>query len=174
MQVCFAFLIFIFDPAMPTIHLTSFIAAPVDRVFDLSRNVGLHKISLDQFGGQAVSGITSGLMNIEDSVTWKGKHLFKTRYFATRITEMKPHEKFTEKMIKGDFKSFGHQHFFKPAENGTIVIDILNYETPYGWLGKLVNKFYLNSYLEKLIHHRNEVIRQYAESDKWHALLSNR
>ena len=159
---------------MPTIHLTSFIAAPVDRVFDLSRNVGLHKISLDYFGEQAVSGITSGLMNKEDSVTWKGKHLFKIRFFTSKITEMKPFETFTDKMIKGDFKFFEHKHFFKPADNGTIVIDIINYETPYGFIGELVNKFYLNSYLEKLINHRNEVIRKYAETDKWRALLSNR
>ena len=159
---------------MPTIHLTSFIAAPQDRVFDLNRSISLHKISMEKFGEQAVSGTTSGLINKEDTVTWKGKHLGKTRFFTSKIIEMKPFETFTDKMIKGDFKSFEHQHFFKPAVNGTIVIDIITYETPYGWVGKLVNKFYLNSYLEKIISHRNEVIKQYAETDKWRVLLSNR
>ena len=74
-------------------------------------------------------------------------------------------------MIKGDFKSFEHQHFFKAADNGTIIIDIINYETPYGWIGDLVNKFYLNSYLEKLINHRNKVIKEYAVGEKGKALL---
>ena len=160
--------------AMPTIHLTSFIAAPTDIVFDLNRNISLHKISMEQFKEEAVSGTTSGLINKEDTVTWKGKHLFKTRFFTSKITEMKPFETFTDKMIKGDFKFFEHQHFFKPVDNGTIVIDIINYETPYGWIGDLVNKIYLNTYLEKLINHRNVVIKQYAETDKWRALLSNR
>ena len=159
---------------MPTIHLTSFIAAPQDRVFDLNRSISLHKISMEKFGEQAVSGTTSGLINKEDTVTWKGKHLGKTRFFTSKITEMKPFETFTDKMVKGDFKFFEHQHFFKPADNGTIVIDIITYETPYGWIGNLVNKFYLNSYLEKLIETRNKVIKQYAETDKWMALLSNR
>jgi ligand-binding SRPBCC domain-containing protein len=159
---------------MPTIHLTSFVAAPQDRVFDLNRNIGLHKISMEHFGEEVVGGMRSGLMNKEDTVTWKGKHLYKTRFFTSKITEMKPFETFTDKMVKGDFKSFEHQHFFKPVDNGTIVIDIITYETPYGWLGELVNKFYLNSYLEKLITHRNDVIRQYAESEKWRALLDNR
>jgi len=77
-------------------------------------------------------------------------------------------------MVKGDFKFFEHQHFFKPVDNGTIVIDIINYETPYGWIGELVNKFYLNPYLEKLLENRNKVIKQYAETDKWRALLNNR
>lgn len=159
---------------MPTIHLTTFIAAPVDRVFDLSRNISLHKISMQHTNEVAVAGITAGLINKDDTVTWKGKHLFKTRFFTSRIIEMVPYEKFTDKMIKGDFTSFQHEHFFKPAENGTIIIDIVQYETPYSWLGKMVNKFYLNNYLEKLIYHRNEVIRQYAESDKWRALLHHR
>jgi hypothetical protein len=159
---------------MPTLHLTSFVAAPRERVFDLSRNISLHKVSMEQFKEEAIGGIRSGLINKEDTVTWRGKHLYKTRYFTSKITEMKPYETFTDKMIKGDFKSFEHQHFFKSTENGTIVIDIINYETPYGWIGNLVNKFYLNSYLEKLINHRNSVIKQYAESDKWMALLNNR
>lgn len=159
---------------MPTLHLTSFIAAPQDRVFDLNRSISLHKISMEHVGEQAVAGITSGLINKDDTVTWKGKHLFKTRFFTSKIIEMKPFETFTDKMIKGDFKSFEHQHFFKSADNGTIVIDIITYETPYGWIGEMVNKFHLNAYLEKLIHHRNKVIKQYAETDKWRALLSNR
>lgn len=159
---------------MPTLHLTSFIAAPRDIVFDLNRNISLHKISMEHVKEEAVGGITSGLINKDDTVTWKGKHLMKTRFFTSRITEMKPYEMFTDKMVKGDFKSFEHQHFFKPADNGTIIIDIINFESPYGFIGKLVNKFYLNTYLEKLISHRNEVIKQYAETDKWRALLSNR
>ncbi len=129
---------------------------------------------MEQFKEEAIAGIRSGLINKEDTVTWRGKHLYKTRYFTSRITEMKPYEMFTDKMIKGDFKSFEHQHFFKTTDNGTIVIDIINYEIPYGWVGGLVNKFYLGPYIEKLINHRNDVIKQYAETDKWMALLSNR
>lgn len=159
---------------MPTLHLTSFVTAPQDIVFDLNRNISLHKISMEQFKEEAVGGVTSGLINKEDTVTWKGKHLMKTRFFTSKITEMKPFESFTDKMTKGDFKFFEHQHFFKPTDNGTIVIDIIKYEIPYGFIGELVNKFYLSSYLEKLISHRNEVIKQYAETDKWRALLSNR
>lgn len=129
---------------------------------------------MEQFKEEAIAGIRSGLINKEDTVTWRGKHLYKTRYFTSKITEMKPYETFTDKMVKGDFKSFEHQHFFKTTDNGTIVIDVINYEMPYGWIGELVNKFYLGPYLEKLINHRNDVIKQYAETDKWMALLSNR
>lgn len=87
---------------------------------------------------------------------------------------MNPFEKFTEKMIRGDLISFRHEHFFKPAENGSIIIDIINYETAYGLLGKFINQFSLNAYLEKMVLNRNEVIRQYAEGEKWRAVLGYR
>ena len=156
---------------MPTIHLTTFIAAPVKRVFDLSRNITLHKLSMQKTGEQAVSGTTSGLIKKDETVTWKAKHLFKTRFFTSKITEMEPFEKFTDKMVRGDFKSFEHEHYFKPIENGTIVIDIIKFETPYGIVGKLLNKFYLTHYMEKLIRMRNDVIKNYATGEKWRALL---
>ena len=54
MQLCFAFLISTFDLLMPTLHLTSFVAAPQDRVFDLHRNISLHKISMEHFGEEVV------------------------------------------------------------------------------------------------------------------------
>jgi ligand-binding SRPBCC domain-containing protein len=157
--------------SMPTIHLTTFIAAPVKRVFDLSRSITLHKLSMQQTGEVAIAGTTSGLIKQDETVTWRAKHLFKTRFFTSKITEMLPFEKFTDKMIRGDFKSFEHEHFFKPAENGTIVIDILHFETPYGLIGKIVNKLYLVPYIEKLIRLRNDVIKQYATGEKWKALL---
>jgi|SRR5688572_16737975 len=159
---------------MPTIHITSFIAAPLERVFDLSRNISLHKVSMQQTKDVAVRGITAGLINKDESVTWKGKHLFKTRVFTIKVTEMKPHEMFIEKIVRGAFKYFQHEHYFKQAENGTIIIDIINFETPYGWLGRTIDRIYLRGYLENMIAHRNDTVRQYAVSDKWRALLHHR
>lgn len=159
---------------MPVIHLTNFIPAPVDRVFDLSRNISLHKISMEHTGEEAIAGITAGLINLDETVTWKGRHLFKTRFFTSKITEMQPYEKFTDKMIRGDLKFFEHEHYFKPAENGTIVIDIIRFETPYGWIGKMANRFFLTHYFENLVKKRNEVIKEYAVSEKWRALLHHR
>ena len=122
---------------------------------------------------QVIGGVTSGLIKKDETVTWKAKHLFKTRIFTSKVIEMEPFESFTDRMIKGDLKSFEHEHHFKPIQNGTLMIDILHFETPYGIIGKLVNKFYLKQYIEKLIRVRNEVIRNYATGEKWKALLQN-
>ncbi|MBK8609407.1 MAG: SRPBCC family protein [Chitinophagaceae bacterium] len=156
---------------MPKIHITTFIAAPIERVFDLSRSINLHQISTAATHEKAIDGVMTGLINKNETVTWQAKHLFKTRQFTSRISEMKIPESFIDEMVKGDFTIFQHEHYFKAAENGTIVIDLVNFESPYGLLGKIVNSIYLKSYIEKLLIHRNAVIKDYAETQKWKTIL---
>ncbi len=156
---------------MPEIHLTSFIKAPIERVFDLSRSINLHQISTADTNEKAVAGILSGLINKNETVTWQAKHLLKTRRFTSKITEMQKPDFFTDEMIMGDFKTFNHQHHFKSANNGTIMIDMINFETPYGVIGKIANKFFLKTYIEKFLTKRNAVIKDYAETQKWKAIL---
>lgn len=157
---------------MPSIHLTSFIAAPVERVFDLSRHIGLHKISQQENQEEAVGGVTSGLIKEGETVTWKAKHLFKTRFMTVKITDMKSPGYFEDVMERGDFISYVHKHHFKEVQNGTIIIDELEFKTPYGIIGRAVNHFYLTGYLQNLIIKRNETIKHYAETTKWQSLLS--
>jgi ligand-binding SRPBCC domain-containing protein len=156
---------------MPVIHLTTFIGAPADRVFDLSRSIDLHKKSMAHKEEKAVSGTTAGLIELNETVTWTAKHLFKTRVLRTRITEMTKSVSFTDEMANGDFKKMKHEHHFKQIENGTLMIDLFSYETPYGGFGKLLNGLFLNRYLKKLLEHRNNIIKEYAESEKWKFIL---
>ena len=156
---------------MPTIHLTTFIAAPIERVFDLSRSIELHKKAMAHTGEQAVAGTTMGLIGLNETVTWKAKHLYKTRIMKVRITAMRPPYSFTDELVEGAFRSMKHEHHFKPIENGTLAIDFFNFETPYGALGKMINNVFLRRYMERLLNQRNQTIREYAESDKWKFIL---
>jgi ligand-binding SRPBCC domain-containing protein len=156
---------------MPTIHLTTFIAAPVARVFDLARSIDLHKQSMTKHQEEAVAGTRFGLIEKNESVTWKAKHLFKTRFLRSEITEMKKPDMFVDQQVKGDFKMMRHEHHFKPCDNGTIMIDILEFEVPYGSFGRLVSKVYLAGYMKNLIEQRNKSIKEFAEGEKWRKFL---
>jgi ligand-binding SRPBCC domain-containing protein len=158
--------------AMPLIHLTTFIAAPADRVFDLSRSIEVHKKSLAHTNEQAVAGTTSGLIKQDETVTWKAKHLGKMRVLKVKISSMKVAESFTDEMVSGDFKNMKHEHHFKPIQNGTLMIDLFSFESPYGAAGKLVNYIFLKRYLRKLLERRNQAIKEFAETEKWKFLLN--
>ena len=146
---------------MPTIHLTTFIAAPVNIVFDLSRHIDLHKESMISYKEEAVAGTRFGLIEKDETVTWKARHLFKNR-----IPQM-----FTDEQLQGDFREMKHEHHFKPCDNGTILIDLFHYESPYGLVGEWFNSLYLTRYMRRLLEKRNQAIKEFAESDKWKKLL---
>ena len=157
---------------MPTIHLTTFIAAPAERIFDLSRSIELHKKSMAHTQETAVGGTTLGLIENNETVTWKAKHLGKMRLLKVKIAAMNKPLSFIDEMVTGDFHSMRHEHHFKTVENGTLLIDLFDFEAPYGNLGKLFSKLYLTKYLRRLLEQRNNVIREYAESDKWKFILN--
>ncbi|MGK2864721.1 MAG: SRPBCC family protein [Chitinophagaceae bacterium] len=157
---------------MSSIHLTTFIAAPVARVFDLARSVEMHKHSMNQHKEEAVSGTRFGLMEKNEFVTWKAKHLFKTRFLRSEITEMKKPDMFIDEQVKGDFKKMKHVHHFKPCDNGTIMIDLLEFEPPYGSVGKFFSKIYLTRYMKNLLEQRNKTLKEFAETEKWRKFLN--
>jgi|SRR5215213_6787323 len=156
---------------MPFIHLTTFIAAPQERVFDLSRSVALHKASMKDHDERIVDGTMSGLMSLNDTVTWTAKHLFKERRLKIRISKLQRPEYFTDEQEAGDFKLMKHEHYFKPIENGTIMIDQFHFETT-GLMGKLLTKFYLEKYMTQLLKQRNKMIKEVAEGNLWKQYLS--
>jgi ligand-binding SRPBCC domain-containing protein len=156
---------------MPTIHLTTFVAAPAERVFDLCRSIDLHRKSMAHTNEEAIAGTVSGLIGPDETVTWKARHFFRTRILRSRITAMNRPVFFTDEMVEGDFKSLKHEHHFKSIGNGTLVIDLFHFESPYGGLGKLANRLFLTDYLKKLLELRNHMIREYAESEKWKFIL---
>jgi ligand-binding SRPBCC domain-containing protein len=152
---------------MPEIRLTTTIEAPVERVFDLSRSITLHTVSMAHTTEKAVAGVTQGLIKQDETVTWQAKHLFKTRTLTTVISSMSPYSRFTDEMIEGDFSMMKHEHIFTFSGKTTTMRDVFVFESPFGLLGKLLNGLFLTKYMKRLLQKRNLVIKEYAETEKW-------
>lgn len=158
--------------SMPSIHLTTFIAAPVERVFDLSRNLTIYKLLLKDRKEKLTSVAASNLVAHGETITIQAKHMGKTRLITTRITDLKKPSSFVQEQVKGDLGHFKHEHYFKTVQNGTLLIDMIDFDGPRDVLGKLIGKIYLKNYLVQFLEKRNKLIQQYAESEKWRAVLS--
>jgi ligand-binding SRPBCC domain-containing protein len=158
---------------MALIRTSLQIKAPVEIVFDLARSIDLHLISTEGTREKAVAGVVTGLIQQGETVTWEARHLFKKRSFQTLISAMEPFHYFRDEMIKGDFKSFYHEHFFEPNEKGTLMTDQVNMAAPYGLIGIMVNSLFLKNYIKKFLTKRNLVIKQYAENGQWKKILPN-
>lgn len=151
---------------MIEIQVETFIAAPIDQVFDLSRSIDLHLESTAKTNEKAIAGVTSGLINLGETVTWRAKHFGIYQNFTSKITAYNRPISFTDKMQQGAFKSFKHVHIFKLERRGTFMIDEIQFEAPFGWLGRIVEKLILRSYLTRFIIERNELIKSVAEKEQ--------
>lgn len=158
---------------MPIIELETFIQADIEIVFDLARSIDLHKISTQHTNEDAIAGRTSGLIKLGESVTWRAKHFGVYQTLTSQITAFDRPNHFTDEMTKGAFKGFNHQHLFKVVNNGTVIIDIFDYQSPLGILGQAADVLFLKNYMTNLLKQRNSIIKEFAESDKWKKVIGS-
>ena len=112
---------------------------------------------------KAVDGTTSGLINLNDTVTFKGRHFGLYLTHHSKITKMKLYDNFTDEMIKGTFKSFIHHHAFKEDKGNTTMIDKIIYEVPFGIVVRIFDYMILKRYMRNLIEKRNKVLTELSE-----------
>ncbi|MFN3754569.1 SRPBCC family protein [Flavobacterium sp.] len=149
---------------MTTIRLITKINAPIQTVFDLARNIDVHQQSMVQSNEKAIAGRTSGLIELGETVTFRGKHFGFYLKHQSQITEMESPNYFVDEMIKGQFKYFRHEHTFVTQNGHTAMIDFLQYKVPFGIVGKLFNKILLRKHLENLLSKRNRILKNLAEN----------
>lgn len=149
---------------MPTIHLSLWIAAPPEVVFDLARSIDTHSASMSKSGERAVEGITEGEIGLGEQVTWRARHFGFTFHMTSRIAEMDRPTRFVDEQVTGPFKEWRHLHSFDGDAGGTHMVDRIDYEAPFGLLGRAMDRLLLNGYLTNLIARRNDFIKQAAES----------
>ncbi len=79
---------------------------------------------------------------------------------------------FEDTMLQGAFKSMRHEHVFRVMPDGsTQMKDVLYFSAPLPVLGKMAEVFVLRRYMQNLLHERNVVLKQVAESDAWRQYL---
>jgi len=73
---------------MPRIEVITQIKAPIDRVFDLARSMDLHLISAATTGERAIAGVTTGLIGLNEEVTFRARHFGLWQNLTARVTEL--------------------------------------------------------------------------------------
>src|SRR5215469_8147968 len=148
---------------MPVIDFLTSITALPEICFDLARNIDLHVKSTPGTNERAVAGITSGLIGLDQEVTWEATHFGVRQRLTSRITAFDRPNHFRDSLVRGAFRRFDHDHFFLPEGNGTIMRDVFDYESPFGWLGRLADVVFLRSYMLGLLARRAKIIKLAAE-----------
>ena len=151
-------------PRVTTIDLTTDIDAPIERVFDLARDLDLHAASMAHTGERAVAGRTTGRVEVGDIVTWRARHFGLWWSLTSRITEVDSPVRFEDVQERGPFAWFRHEHRFEAIGSITRMHDHWEHRSPLGPLGHVVDRLVLGRYMRSLLATRNAALKHAAET----------
>ena len=149
---------------MPIIRHKQFIKAPIEKCFDFARNVDIHMKTTSKTKEKAVGGLTTGLMEEGDIVTFEAVHFGIKQRLTSKVVYMDRPNKFIDIMLKGAFKSFTHTHQFIEENNGTLMIDVFEYVSPLGSIGVMADQLFLEKYMKEFISSRAKELKRIAEN----------
>ena len=95
---------------MPIVKLETKINSTLEICFDLSRSIDLHKISTAHTKEKAIDGVTTGLINLNEFVTWQAVHFGIKQKLTSKITAFNKPFHFRDEQVKGAFKFIIHDH----------------------------------------------------------------
>ena len=147
------------------LRLTTDIDAPIERVFDLARDLDLHARSMVHTGERAIAGRTSGRIEEGETVTWRARHFGIWWTLQSRITAVDPPTRFEDVQERGPFAWFRHEHRFEPlAGGGTRMRDHWVHRSPLGPLGWLADRLVIGRHMRRQLETRNVALKCEAEA----------
>jgi ligand-binding SRPBCC domain-containing protein len=80
--------------------------------------------------------------------------------WQTRIEAFEPKVRFVDIQLKGPYRRWHHTHEFLAVPDGTLMVDDVEYEMPYGVLGSLVHWMFVRGSLDQIFEFRRQRINE--------------
>lgn len=145
---------------MPTLTFESCLDAPPE---DVARFHG----SLDALARLSPPGTQVEILGEDTEVRDGALHVLRIRrgpfsmVWKARISEVGPHG-FTDTAEQSPFAAWRHRHDFLPHGPGTLLRDTVEYALPFGVLGRLADRLFVQRQIEALFAHRHRCYKAMA------------
>lgn len=78
--------------------------------------------------------------------------------WVTEITHVNAPAFFIDEQRKGPYAIWHHEHHFEEIAGGVKMTDILYYDLPFGWLGKIANRLFVRKKVLNIFEFRRMVL----------------
>lgn len=139
------------------------INAPLERVFHFHDDTNnLIKITPRYI---SVSFTTKGPQGLGQDIYLTVRHLgIIPTSWHVRITEYQPPHRMVDEQIKGPFASWKQIRIVEALSEGTKLTDVVEYELPLGWFGRLVNAIAVRKQIVGMFRYRQRRTKELIES----------
>lgn len=121
----------------------------------------LQLITPDDMGFKVISGSHETSLYKGQMFEYKVSPLLRIPlYWKTEITKVEAPFHFIDLQVKGPYKQWEHQHFFKSIDGGVEMTDIIHYENPLRLLGTIANNLFVKNKLRKIFEFRFKKVEQ--------------
>jgi len=81
--------------------------------------------------------------------------------WLTEITQVNERHYFIDEQRVGPYALWHHQHHFKAVSGGVEMTDIVNYAIPFGIMGRLANRLFVEHQLNAIFEFRSQAVARY-------------
>lgn len=139
---------------------TTFIAAPLAEVFAFfSAPENLGRITPPGMGFRITKGPGRQLQE-GDRIDYSIRILGLPMRWTTRITLWREGEAFADLQERGPYRYWHHTHTFREVDGGVEMHDRVEYELPFGFLGRLAGGPIVRRQLAAIFAYRAAAIRE--------------
>ena len=151
---------------MTRFERTTFIAAPVARVFEFfAAPDNLGRITPPEMRFRITDGPGRPLRE-GDRIRYAMRVFGLPVRWTTLITIWRDGEVFADLQERGPYRYWLHTHTFREVPGGVEMHDLVEYDLPLGLLGRLVAGRLVARQLEKIFDHRARVIGEVFETGR--------
>lgn len=140
----------------------SFISATPERVFAFHEQPEALKLLTPPWESSRVIS-TAKISELGSRSIIETKVLGITVRWVAEHTAYDPPRMFEDIQIEGPFRSWRHRHLISADGEGALLRDEIDYEPPFGFLGRLGAPLLIESRLKKLFEYRHKVTTEWCE-----------
>ena len=134
---------------------------PLAEVFSFfSDPKNLEKITPPSVGFRILN-TTPIVMSVGLRIDYKIRMKGISMRWCSEITEWDPPHHFSDTQVRGPYAQWHHRHIFKEENNGTIIIDEVQYAVPFSWLPGvgLIERFFVEPELNRIFSYRSHALK---------------
>lgn len=136
------------------------IPAGLDEVWDFfSSPANLARITPDSMGFDIVSAPDRPIRE-GDRIVYRLKVAGVPVRWVSRISQVRQREMFVDVQESGPYALWHHRHIFRETEGGVEMIDDVDYELPFGLVGRLAGSWFVRIQLKMIFDHRARTIER--------------
>lgn len=108
--------------------------------------------------GFQIVGVADGDVRVGTTIHYRLRLHGIPFHWESRIAEYVEGERFADEQVRGPYRRWYHRHRFSAVEGGVAIEDEVDYQLPFGVLGRLAHTVMVRRQLQEIFDYRAQVI----------------